>query len=130
MHTMIKIIVSLSIIWGPITTAHINFAATSTEHIQFADQSNNEPVANYDDFDTLADDMVNMGVRAEEPQPLSTIDSWTQKIGSPIIMKYVLIKEYLRNWCYFMIGVKKYPITNKDKKRCKSVMNLRCITHH
>lgn len=83
--------------------------ASPEEQLQPSHLSLNESSVSavYDDFDTLADDMVDMGVVPEKPEEISLMQYWIQKLCSPIIMKYVLVKGYLRNWCYMLVGVKK-----------------------
>lgn len=61
--------------------------------------------SNYDEFDSLAEDMVDSGIPIEEPKQLSCVDRWIQALCSPIIMRYVAVKGYMRQWCYWMIGV-------------------------
>lgn len=103
MYIIRKIIVSLFIFVACASVNQLGFANKETQSVQ----SNQSEKTNYDDFDALADDMVDMGVVPDEPKPLSTIDRWVQQICSPIIMKYVLLKGYMRDWGYWMIGVKK-----------------------
>ena len=63
------------------------------------------PTNNYDEFDSLAEDMVDSGIAIEEPKQPSLVDRWVQQLCSPLIMRYVAAKGYLRQWCYWMIGV-------------------------
>ena len=103
MHTIRKIIISLFIFSASVSIARVSFAVSDAQIIQCSASK----MTDYDDFDALADDMVDRGVTRDEPKPLSTIDRWVQSICSPVIMKYVLLKGYMRDWGYWMIGVKK-----------------------
>ena len=107
MHTIRKIIISIFIFGSSITMTHFTVAITTSEDTRSTHQLSDAMPTDYDDFDSLANDMVDMGVVAEEPKPISTIDRWVQQLCSPIIMKYVLLKGYMRNWCYWIVGVKK-----------------------
>jgi len=64
---------------------------------------------NYDEFDSFADDMDAMGMKVEELQPTSTFNVWVQKIGTPLVMKYLVLKTYLRDFCFWMVGLKPQP---------------------
>jgi hypothetical protein len=87
-------------------TTDLSCAVPAIKEAQSADDHiSSDATATRDDlFDALADDMVDMGVVADEPKPLSTIDRWVQQICSPIIMKYVVLKGYMREWGYWMIS--------------------------
>lgn len=110
MYSIRKIILSVFIIGAAISTTRSLSAAPL-----IAQEDTESPDGNStstDDFDAMAQDMEDMGVAADEPKPLSTVDRWVQQICSPVIMKYVLLKGYMRDWCYWMVGVKKVS----DKK--------------
>lgn len=106
MHTTRKIILPLFIFGASITTTKFCLATEIVENVQSTQASRETEPTNFDDFDSLAENMVDMGVIAEAPKPMSTIDRWVQQLCSPIIMKYVALKGYLRNWGYWMIGIK------------------------
>ena len=103
MYTIKKIILFLFIGSAPLSVVHTSCAVNETSSVQSTESNSTD----YDAFDAMADEMVDRGITQDEPKPLSTIDRWVQSICSPIIMKYVLLKGYMRDWGYWMIGVKK-----------------------
>lgn len=103
MYQIRKILVILFIVSASVTVNSVMFAVQDSPSIQL----NSTDLERYDDFDAMADDMVDMGVVQDEPKQLSTVERWMQAVCSPIIMKYVLLKGYMRQWCYWMVGVKK-----------------------
>lgn len=103
MNIIRKITISLFIFSSSLAISSVSYAANETLPIQSQQQDS----IGYDDFDAMADDMVDRGITQDELKPLSTVDRWMQGICSPIIMRYVLLKRYMRDWGYWMIGVKK-----------------------
>lgn len=102
MYHVRKILVMLFIVSACTSQIQICYSADTRSRVQ-----SNDSDIDYDAFDAMADDMVDRGVVQDELKPLSTFDRWAQSICSPIIMKYVLLKGYLREWGYWILGVKK-----------------------
>lgn len=51
----------------------------------------------YDEYDIEVEDMDRRHVPAEVPQPVSNFQYWVRRLGSPILLKYLVIKVYIKN---------------------------------
>jgi hypothetical protein len=108
MRTTKKIALSLFLASGTICVYEKGYATEETlDTAELYQALSQQPNTSYDDFDTLADDIVILGISPQEPEQTSALKEWLQRTCSPLIMKYVLVKGFLRNWCYLVIGVKK-----------------------
>lgn len=56
----------------------------------------------YDEFDSIADDMSRDGIVVEQPQPVSNFQFWLRRIGSPIVLKFLACKASAKNWWSWM----------------------------
>ena len=51
----------------------------------------------YDEYDAESEDMVLKHVPVEEPKPVSTFQYWLRRLGSPLLIKYLAFKVYVRS---------------------------------
>lgn len=110
MNTPRKITLCVLIVGSYSSMTAICQSATQNNSTCVQNVAEKTPVS-YDEFDSFADDMITMDIKVEEPEPTSTLNLWIQKIGTPIMMKYLALKAYMRDLCYWAVGIK-----NKSKK--------------
>lgn len=50
-----------------------------------------------DEFDSLSDSMTKSGMPLEVPKPVSDFQYWVRRLGSPLLLKYLAFKTYIKN---------------------------------
>lgn len=57
----------------------------------------------YDEYDVEVEDMNLKNVPPQEPKPVSNFQYWVRRLGSPILLKYLVVKVYMKSlWSRFV----------------------------
>lgn len=57
----------------------------------------------YDEYDIESEDMDLRNLPPEEPKPVSNFQYWVRRLGSPILLKYLVVKIYIKSlWSRFV----------------------------
>jgi hypothetical protein len=56
----------------------------------------------YDEFDSLADEMIQKGLEPEAPQEIGKLTIFVRKMGGVILVRYFTIKAYIKRAWYYL----------------------------
>lgn len=63
------------------------------------------PIASvYDEFDLIADDMVQSGIEPEKPRNISATEAFGRKIGCALLLRYFALRAYMHSWWLWTLG--------------------------